>query len=496
MVEPGTARGSVQEELDRRLFYLKTLYDMSCELFGIMEVKEILKHFLLMTTGNFGVIEGFVLLMEPSSGKIEHFTSVGIAQDSKTLLKTYAADMLRVGQRHAVILDPDHFPESGVFHGLFALLVPFQVDGTCEGILGIGQKLVGEPYSREDKDLLLTLVNSLVIALKNARYAEALKEAYEEVSSLNRAKDKVINHLSHELKTPLSLLKASLTVLERRLTAYPEGNWGKTLLRAQKNVDRLMAMQEEVDDIMRGKDVTVYRTLNLLLDQCADQLALLAADELGHDKVIERVRDRIESLFGPRDQPPEKITLDGFVAEQLEALIPLFSHRKVRVQTDLAPVPPLIIPPDVLTKTVNGLVRNAVENTPDGGTIDLVVKGTGEEVHFIIHDHGVGITKEHQKRIFEGFFPTQETDAYCTGHPFDFNAGGKGADLLRMKIFSERFNFRIQMESERCRHIPGENDVCPGSVEQCVHCATEADCADCGGTVFKVIFPASEVEKP
>jgi signal transduction histidine kinase len=495
MAEPATTALSVQEELDRRLFYLKTLYDMSCELFGIMEVGRILKHFLLMTTGNFGVIEGFLVLVEPSSREIEHFASVGIAEDSKTLLKTHAADMLRIGQEHGLIMDADHFPKDVAFHGLFALLVPFQVDGTCAGALGIGRKLVGEPYSSEDEDLLLTLVNSLVIALKNARYAEALKKAYEEVSSLNRAKDKVINHLSHELKTPISLLKAALTLLDRKLGDYPRERWERTLLRAQKNVDRLSAMQEEVDDIMRGKDVTTYRMLNLLLDQCADQIALLAADEVGEDSIIERIRERIEELFGPKDQTPEKISLDRFVAERLEALIPLFSHRKVRIQSDFDRARPVIIPPDALKKMVNGLVRNAVENTPDGGMIDVTVKEVGEEIHLVVRDYGVGITKEHQRRIFEGFFPTQETDAYRSGHPFDFNAGGKGADLLRMKIFSERFNFRLQMDSERCRHIPGENDVCPGSVDQCAHCTNGNDCADSGGTVFKVVFPSSGVEK-
>jgi signal transduction histidine kinase len=137
-------------------------------------------------------------------------------------------------------------------------------------------------------------------------------------------------------------------------------------------------------------------------------------------------------------------------------------------------------------------VRNGVENTPDGGTIDVMVKQVGDDVHFIIHDHGVGIAEEHRKHIFEGFFPTQETDAYCTGHPFDFNAGGKGADLLRMKIFSERFHFRLDMESERCPHIPGENDVCPGSVDRCDACAGADECAGSGGTVFTVIFPVSQ----
>ena len=49
----------VQAELDRQLFHLKTLYDVSRELLGLIEVKAILKNFLFMTTGNFGVVHGF-----------------------------------------------------------------------------------------------------------------------------------------------------------------------------------------------------------------------------------------------------------------------------------------------------------------------------------------------------------------------------------------------------------------------------------------------------
>lgn len=49
---------SLRAELDRQLFNLKTLYDVSHELLGLSDVKEILKNFLLMSMGNFGVMQG------------------------------------------------------------------------------------------------------------------------------------------------------------------------------------------------------------------------------------------------------------------------------------------------------------------------------------------------------------------------------------------------------------------------------------------------------
>jgi signal transduction histidine kinase len=496
MGEPTTNRGSVQEELEKRLFHLKTLYDMSSGLFEKLEINAILRKFLLMTTGNFGVMEGFVFLGEVCSGEITAFICFGFSEDEKSLVLKGAKDLVYRCSGQERVFERGDLGEYGTAFHRITIAVLFNVDDRCRGLVCLGEKITGERYSIEDKDLLVTLGNNLLIAVRNARYAAQLKDAYEEVSSLNRAKDKVIHHLSHELKTPLSLIKASLTLLGRKLAAYPDKSWEKSLRRALKNVDRLMAMQEEVDDIMRGKDVQVYRTLNLLLDECSDQLAVLAENELGKGDVADRIRARIEDLFGPRDQLPERIALNALVAQHLKELRPLFAHREVYVHPRLEPVSPVLMSPDAMGKVVRGLIRNAVENTPEGGMIDVVVEGAQEEVAFVVRDCGVGITKEHQKRIFEGFFPTQETDAYCSGHPFDFNAGGKGADLLRMKIFSERYNFRLQMESERCRHIPGENDVCPGSIALCEHCGKGDDCARSGGTVFKVVFPISEAEMP
>jgi len=53
---------SVQAELDRRVFNLKTLYDVSKDITGTVESETIIRNFLLMTMGNFGVMDGFVLL--------------------------------------------------------------------------------------------------------------------------------------------------------------------------------------------------------------------------------------------------------------------------------------------------------------------------------------------------------------------------------------------------------------------------------------------------
>ncbi len=49
------------------MFHLKTLYDVSRELLGIVDIKLILKNFLLMTLGNFGVAEGFIYAQDSTA---------------------------------------------------------------------------------------------------------------------------------------------------------------------------------------------------------------------------------------------------------------------------------------------------------------------------------------------------------------------------------------------------------------------------------------------
>jgi len=101
----------------------------------------------------------------------------------------------------------------------------------------------------------------------------------------------------------------------------------------------------------------------------------------------------------------------------------------------------------------------------------------------------VGILEEHQRRIFEGFFPTQDTIDYSSKRPFDFNAGGKGIDLLSMKIFSERYPFQLEVVSSRCSFLTGKGTACPGTIVRCRFCARPEDCHRSGGSTFTVYFP-------
>jgi signal transduction histidine kinase len=65
-----------------------------------------------------------------------------------------------------------------------------------------------------------------------------------------------------------------------------------------------------------------------------------------------------------------------------------------------------------------------------------------------IRDSGVGIDPELQEQLFYGFVHAGTTDSYSSGRPYDFGAGGKGLDLQRIKLFSERHGFHLSFTSE------------------------------------------------
>jgi hypothetical protein len=81
---------------------------------------------------------------------------------------------------------------------------------------------------------------------------------------------------------------------------------------------------------------------------------------------------------------------------------------------------------------------------------------------------------------------------YSTRQPFDFKAGGKGFDLLRMKIFSERYNFNIKMTSQPCKFVDTKGHECPGNVVDCTPLAGADDCHNSGGTTVRVQFYPAE----
>jgi len=193
----------IQTELDRRVYYLKTLYDVSKDIFGSVEYGPILKNFLLMTMGNFGVAEGFILTVDVLSREINGFVSVGFESEDISLLRTGGSEILFSDDLVKSIQSETDLKSRGLLPQAMICTLPFNVDRDCTGILGLGSKLVGESYNTDDEELLDTLVNNLVIALKNAR-------SFEEITSLNLD----LQEKNIQLESALNQLQSSMRKVE------------------------------------------------------------------------------------------------------------------------------------------------------------------------------------------------------------------------------------------------------------------------------------------
>jgi PAS domain S-box-containing protein len=411
--------------------------------------------------------------------------------------KLVAGRVIKTGQP-IIVSDPSEDPklfrerdEKLGYHTRNLLLVPMKSSDRTIGVLCAINKKEGD-FDETHTEMLNLIAGTVALSVENARFSEELKKAYRNVSSMNRAKDKAIGHLSHELKTPISILSGSLHILRKKMRDLPEGKWKSAMERGKRNLDRISEIQSEAEDIMQGRADKYSRQKSFILDQFSDQLESLIEEELGEGPVMNRIREKIEEIYGSKDLVSEEILLNEFVKDRIDILKPLFEHRKLILDTFLEPSLYVFLPKDSLQKIVDGLIRNAIENTPDEGKVEISVIPSGSRIDLVVKDFGVGITKYNQNRIFDGYFSTQETMDYSSRRPFDFNAGGKGADLLRMKIFSERYNFDIKMTSSRCTFLKKKKWSCPGRISECTYCSNVKDCHVSGGTTFTVSFPSAK----
>ncbi len=343
-------------------------------------------------------------------------------------------------------------------------------------------------FDASDADLLTAIASTVAYSIENAIVNEELKQSLAELQTLSQAKERVIHHLSHELKTPVSVLSASIGILKERLTPEPQPGIHRILDRSRRNLDRLLDMQYEIEDILRKKHFETRRMMQALLEVCRDGLESFADTCGANEALIGCIQQRIDDVFDLAEEPSIEIALAPFVEATIDAIRPQFAHRTCRVDLGLQPAGAVMLPPSVLRKIVIGLVRNAVENTPDGGLIRVETVSGHAGPELVVTDYGIGIPLENQKLLFEGQWVAPETMSYATRNPFDFMAGGRGFDLLRMKIFSERYHFDLQLRSNRCTYIPSITDLCPGSIAACRFCSGVESCIQSGGTTARVAF--------
>ena len=157
-------------ELEKRVFHLKALYDLSREIGLLSGSESVMDSLLMAVLGTFGVERGVIVLRDGRSNQVHSFAHRGIddaAAVAHALAQHHVAQPLPSVDLH--------------------ICIPFDVDEGLKGSIGLGEKLTGDDYTPEDSELLLTLANQGAVAVRNARaHEEVVRYAKELADSLRR----------------------------------------------------------------------------------------------------------------------------------------------------------------------------------------------------------------------------------------------------------------------------------------------------------------------
>jgi signal transduction histidine kinase len=221
-----------------------------------------------------------------------------------------------------------------------------------------------------------------------------------ELGNLEKSRRDLVANVSHELKTPITAIRAHLENL----------------------LDGVEQPDPATIEVMLGQVERLGRLVDQLLD-----LSRLESGEIPL---------RIEEL-------PLQPLVDDLISEIEVAL----SGRGVRVDNHVpADLPALSVDRERVHQVLFNLVDNAVRFTPEGGHVTVSARRRNGSVEVAVSDTGAGIPPEHLPRLFERFYRADPARAR--------GDGGTGIGLAIARSVVEAHGGQIRAESE-----PGHGSV-------------------------------------
>jgi len=215
-----------QRELEKRIFHLKTLYDVSQEISFLKDPQEILHNLLLMIMGTFGVFKGLALLIDTNKGAIEALSRRGVDQEQAAeFYQAFEAGLYKELEDMTsieLLEDSGSRSQEGrekILAHLSAveisILIPFRVNETLLGGIGLGNRLSGDGYSADDQELLATLASQGAVSIANAKLVEKMRKEENIRTNLARylSPQVVEQIIKHDVKVNLGGERKEVTVL-------------------------------------------------------------------------------------------------------------------------------------------------------------------------------------------------------------------------------------------------------------------------------------------
>ncbi len=210
------------------------------------------------------------------------------------------------------------------------------------------------------------------------------------IESLLERKNELFANISHEFRTPLTLI---LGPLEKELKALDSPKNLKHLQMIQRNATRLLGM---VEQILKLTELKKEDTVN---------------------KVPHAVNPALEAI----------VDSFGSFAESKQIELSLNLNKDANVMAAN----------DALEVMVGNLVSNAIKYTPEGGQVSLMSNLSGGNIQISVTDTGVGMTPEQQKDVFERFVRLDKTS----------DIAGTGIGLSIVKELVRAHDGQVQVDS-------------------------------------------------
>ena len=230
-----------------------------------------------------------------------------------------------------------------------------------------------------------------------------IMEDVSELRRLQRIRTEFIDNLSHELRTPLTSVSLLAETLVREADAAGQAippRMRDRIGKIEVETDHLVQMVEELLDLSRIESGGPM----VMLDEVDLRRLAIAC--------VERLR-----LFAER----QGVDLRTEVPET---------------------VPPIRGAEDRLGQVLVNLLHNAVKFSPDGGVVTVHVRPSAADVVVSVEDHGIGIARADQARIFERFYKADKARR---------RGGGTGLGLAIARHVVEAHGGRISVASEEGR---------------------------------------------
>ncbi len=189
---------------------------------------------------------------------------------------------------------------------------------------------------------------------------------------LRRRHAEFVSSVSHEMKTPLSAIRAYVELLA-------DGDAG--------------------DEETRDEFLAIIDAQTTRLQRLIENLLNLARIEAGIIKV---------------NKEPQ--SLNDLLEEAVRVVEPQAGLKQITLRRELSPLYlPVLADKDLLLQAAINLLSNAVKYTPEGGTVTLRSRLDDESVLFEVADTGVGLTPEDCERIFERFYRVDRNKDMASG---------------------------------------------------------------------------------